>query len=117
LVEGTTYAIEIISVEKTDAFNIALSHYVAEPGNDFLETRLRFFKQGVPVWDDQELFELSVVDATGQVYRAEGQTALQGSAAGGGFTPDHFAVWFTVPENSADFMLKYRDLSLIDLGP
>ena len=116
MVEGTAYSIEIISVEKTDAFNIALSHYVAAPGHDFLETRLRFFKQGVPVWDDQELLELSVADSTGQIFRAEGQAALLGSFAGGDFTPDHFAVWFTVPESSANFKLKYRDLPLIDLG-
>jgi hypothetical protein len=121
LVQGNVYGIKIISAEKTDSYSevaIPIRTVRAPPDLVFLEIKFVLFKRGEPIWEQQELQELTVVDSKGETYppkyaKLEGTVDRVGGVV---FTPDNGVVYFSVPKNMTGFKLRYRDVPLTDLG-
>jgi|WetSurMetagenome_2_1015567.scaffolds.fasta_scaffold62434_3 hypothetical protein len=120
-ISGSEYGIQLIGVTKSSEpvflgiKNNSLQHLNPSANHVFLKVTLDFYQHGERLAGDldSEPAKVAVVDSTGESYASE-TIYNQVLADDGTFHPA--ILYFDVPEKSFGFKLRYRDLTLIDLG-
>lgn len=125
LVQGRVYGIKVIEVEKTNqrySGNI-FAPISSPPDQIFLKILAEFFAQGVTIKDVvPEIKKLSVIDGNGKVIATQlPDQSLTSPVEYNNETKqfemkDSVEFFISVPKDSSGLKLRYRDLSLIDLG-
>jgi hypothetical protein len=117
-IHGDVYGIEIISVKLTDSYQemgIFRKYIYPESNHVFLEVKVLLYKLNEPIWDDDEISKLAVVDTLNTRYPPK-YAMVQGTIdPEDKFTALNYTIYFSVPDNLTGFRLSFRDLSLFEI--